>query len=45
MSVFDLLIQAVEAYFTDGCTTFDKKLRLTSLPPLYFQHPGKSRVI
>jgi hypothetical protein len=37
----DLLFQAVENYFINGCTTFDAKVRLTSLPPLYFQHPGK----
>jgi hypothetical protein len=42
---YDLLLQAVENYFANGSTTFGEKLRLTSLPPLYFQHPGKSQVI
>jgi zinc finger-containing ubiquitin peptidase 1 len=36
-----LLFKAVEAYFANGCTDFDPKVRCTSLPPLYFQHPGK----
>jgi hypothetical protein len=35
-----LLFKAVEAYFANGCTDFDPKVRCTSLPPLYFQHPG-----
>ncbi|KIM94993.1 hypothetical protein OIDMADRAFT_134716 [Oidiodendron maius Zn] len=44
-SAHDLLFQAVENYFVNGCTTFDKKVRLTSLPPLYFQQPGHSMTI
>jgi len=36
-----LLFKAVEAYFANGCTDFNPKVRCTSLPPLYFQHPGK----
>ena len=37
----ELLFQAVERYFTDGCTNYDAKVRCTLLPPIYFQHPGK----
>lgn len=35
-----LLFQAVQSYFVNGSTDFDSKVRLTSLPPIYFQHPG-----
>lgn len=37
---YALLLKAVEAYFANSCTNFDPKVRCTSLPPIYFQHPG-----
>lgn len=40
-----LLFSTVEEYFANGCTDFDPKVRCTSLPPLYFQHPGHSMTI
>ena len=40
-----LLTEEVERYFVNGTTSFDPKVRLTSLPPLYFQHPGHSMTI
>jgi len=40
-----LLFEYVEAYFRDGATDFDSKVRKTSIPPLYFQHPGHSMTI
>jgi hypothetical protein len=40
-----LLFEYVETYFRDGATDIDPKIRLTSLPPLYFQHPGHSMTI
>jgi len=44
-SAYELLFQAVQSYFVNGCTDFDSKVRLTSLPPVYFQHPGHSMTI
>lgn len=40
-----LLFDFVEAYFRDAALDFDSKVRLTSRPPLYFQHPGHSMTI
>jgi len=40
-----LLLQEIENYFVSGTTSFSPKVRLTSLPPLYFQHPGHSMTI
>jgi hypothetical protein len=37
---YDLLLEYVESYFTDGCNDFEPTIRNTFLPPLYFQHPG-----
>jgi zinc finger-containing ubiquitin peptidase 1 len=39
-TALELLFSAVESYFNDGCTDFNPKVRGTSLPPIYFQHPG-----
>ena len=39
-SAYELLFQAVQSYFINGCTDFDSKVRRTALPPVYFQHPG-----
>ncbi|PQE30765.1 peptidase family C78 protein [Rutstroemia sp. NJR-2017a WRK4] len=44
-SAHQLLYKAVEQYFVDGCTIFDQKVRKTSLPSIYFQHPGHSMTI
>ncbi|KAF8859589.1 DUF1671-domain-containing protein [Acephala macrosclerotiorum] len=41
----ELLFTAVENYFINGCTDFDPKVRTTTLPPIYFQHPGHSMTI
>ncbi|EHL01694.1 putative Zinc finger with UFM1-specific peptidase domain protein [Glarea lozoyensis 74030] len=41
----DLLFAHIEAYFTAGCTDYDPKIRCTTLPPIYFQHPGHSLTI
>ncbi|KAG4034044.1 hypothetical protein MFRU_003g00220 [Monilinia fructicola] len=41
----NLLYQKVEEYFLDGCVDFESKVRETSLPPIYFQHPGHSMTI
>ncbi|KAG9247883.1 peptidase family C78-domain-containing protein [Calycina marina] len=41
----DLLLDSVEAYFLGGATNLNPKIRRTSLPPLYFQHPGHSMTI
>lgn len=37
---YDLLFNAVEQYFVNGCADYNPKVRCTSLPPIYFQHPG-----
>ncbi|KAM3071981.1 hypothetical protein ACMFMG_008448 [Clarireedia jacksonii] len=42
---YQLLYKEAEQYFVDGCTIFDRKVRQTSLPPIYFQHPGHSLTI
>ncbi|KAF4634667.1 hypothetical protein G7Y89_g3448 [Cudoniella acicularis] len=44
-SAYHLLFQAVEAYFANGCVDFNSKVRCTTLPPIYFQHPGHSMTI
>ncbi|KAJ8064515.1 hypothetical protein OCU04_006847 [Sclerotinia nivalis] len=41
----NLLYQKVEEYFLDNCVDFESKVRETSLPPIYFQHPGHSMTI
>ncbi|KUJ20197.1 DUF1671-domain-containing protein [Mollisia scopiformis] len=41
----ELLFTAIENYFINGCTDYDPKVRRTSLPPIYFQHPGHSMTI
>ena len=43
-TAYQILFDAVKAYFQNGCTNFDSKVRLTALPPIYFQHPGKLSV-
>lgn len=40
-----LLFEFVESYFREGAIDLDSKVRVTSLPPLYFQHPGHSMTI
>ncbi|KAH9221152.1 peptidase family C78-domain-containing protein [Leptodontidium sp. 2 PMI_412] len=42
---YELLFRAVENYFINGCTDYNPKIRCTSLPPIYFQHPGHSMTI
>ncbi|KAH6684384.1 peptidase family C78-domain-containing protein [Halenospora varia] len=42
---YNLLFDAVETYFANGCTDFRTKVRCTHLPPIYFQHPGHSMTI
>ncbi|KAH8768012.1 peptidase family C78-domain-containing protein [Hyaloscypha finlandica] len=42
---YDLLFNAVEQYFVNGCADYNPKVRCTSLPPIYFQHPGHSMTI
>ncbi|PBP20510.1 hypothetical protein BUE80_DR008631 [Diplocarpon rosae] len=42
---YELLFRAVENYFLDGCTDYGPKVRCTSLPSIYFQHPGHSMTI
>ncbi|KAK6584509.1 hypothetical protein PZA11_002733 [Diplocarpon coronariae] len=42
---YELLFRAVENYFLDGCTEYGLKVRCTSLPCIYFQHPGHSMTI
>ncbi|CZT46201.1 uncharacterized protein RSE6_06600 [Rhynchosporium secalis] len=42
---YELLFRSVEAYFSDGCHNYNDKVRCTSLPPIYFQHPGHSMTI
>lgn len=42
---YELLYEAVQAYFMDGCRDFNPKVRCTDLPPIYFQHPGHSMTI
>lgn len=42
---YNLLFDAVETYFANGCTDFRTKVRCTQLPPIYFQHPGHSMTI
>jgi hypothetical protein len=37
---YDLLFNTVEQYFVNGCQDYNPKVRCTSLPPIYFQHPG-----
>ncbi|KAG0648301.1 Zinc finger-containing ubiquitin peptidase 1 [Hyphodiscus hymeniophilus] len=44
-AAFQILFDAVQAYFQAACIDFDRKVRLTSLPPIYFQHPGHSMTI
>ncbi|RDL35102.1 DUF1671-domain-containing protein [Venustampulla echinocandica] len=44
-TAYQLLFQAVEAYFANGCLDFHPKARCTPLPPMYFQHPGHSMTI
>ncbi|QSZ34841.1 hypothetical protein DSL72_007700 [Monilinia vaccinii-corymbosi] len=41
----NLLYKKVEEYFLEGCVDFESKVRETSLPPIYFQHPGHSMTI
>ncbi|MCJ1260216.1 hypothetical protein MMC22_000075 [Lobaria immixta] len=43
--VFRQLIETVEEYFLSGATDPSQKVCRTSLPPLYFQHPGHSLTI
>ncbi|TAQ90391.1 hypothetical protein B7494_g1284 [Chlorociboria aeruginascens] len=42
---YQLLFQAAESYFVNGCLDFGPKVRATTLPPVYFQHPGHSLTI
>jgi len=44
-SAYQLLLQAVERYFSRGIEKLDSKVRRTDLPPIYFQHPGHSLTI
>ncbi|KAI9818573.1 MAG: hypothetical protein M1827_000632 [Pycnora praestabilis] len=44
-SARERLLLAVEDYFTSGITEVDQKVHRTSLPPIYFQHPGHSLTI
>lgn len=37
-----LLYSKIESYFFDGTLDYNCKVRETTLPPIYFQHPGKS---
>ncbi|KAF5879623.1 putative peptidase family c78 protein [Botrytis fragariae] len=41
----NLLYSKVESYFFDGALDYNCKVRETSLPPIYFQHPGHSMTI
>lgn len=41
----ELIYQSVEDYFIGGTTDPSQKVCRTSLPPLYFQHPGHSLTI
>ena len=38
--VYGQVLDAVEQYFMSGVTDPSHKVGRTSLPPLYFQHPG-----
>ncbi|KAH7318786.1 peptidase family C78-domain-containing protein [Stachybotrys elegans] len=41
-----MLLQAIEGYFRDGCDASDTStVRLTALPPIYFQRRGHSMTI
>ncbi|PMD43403.1 DUF1671-domain-containing protein [Hyaloscypha variabilis F] len=42
---YELLFNAVEQYFVNGCKDYNPKVRCTALPPIYFQHPGHSMTI
>lgn len=39
-----LLFAFVERYFQEGIFDPEQKVRCTELPPLYFQHAGKTSV-
>ncbi|KAK3359268.1 peptidase family C78-domain-containing protein [Lasiosphaeria hispida] len=41
----ELLIEYVENYFQSGVTDPTQRVRLTNLPPIYFQHAGHSMTI
>ncbi|KAF4964114.1 hypothetical protein FSARC_7944 [Fusarium sarcochroum] len=39
------LFEAIEGYFQGGVTNVEDRIHLTSLPPIYLQHPGHSLTI
>lgn len=41
---YERLFEALEAYFANGESSLTRKICRTSLPPIYFQHPGKCDV-
>lgn len=47
ISAYENLYDIVESYFTGGypASEFNKKVRCTGLPSIYFQHPGHSLTI
>lgn len=45
MSAYERLYEIVETYFMDDCDSFQSKVRCTTLPSIYFQHPGHSMTI
>lgn len=38
------LFEAVEGYFQGGIKNIEDRIRVTDLPPIYLQHPGKNNL-